>query len=256
MRSDEPILSASGIDHLKVRVANAGASAMFYYGLFGGDIVPVRNSTFPNSPQVNEVFLKIGGVPFPYLMLSEISGGESLGLDHLSVLAGNAVVARATLMRNHIPLIDPDGGLWFRDTDGTLIELMANPTWGLQAQRIRLPVPSNLASLRPAFETAALSSIHLRVGDIGRATSFYNQLFARDKAKGESRFTCGTTVLQLNPGARVKTPGLDRLVISVRNFRPKQSRRMLEQRGIKPSGSQQRVLLHDPDGNELELAAA
>lgn len=255
MRSDEPILAVSGVDHIKVRVANAGVSAMFYYALFGGDIVPVRNSTFPNSPQVDEVFLKIGAPPFPYLVLSGIRKGESPGLDHLSVLAGNAMVARATLARNGITLIDPDRGLWFRDTDGTLIELMANPTWGLQAQSIRRPVPSNLPSLRPAFETAAMTKIHLRVVDIGRATPFYRQLFGRDKATGERCFRCGPTVLQLNSGAGIKTPGLDRLVISIRGFRAKQSRRILEQRGIEPRGSQNQVLLRDPDGNELELVA-
>jgi hypothetical protein len=255
MWGDEPILSVSGVDHIKVRVANAGASAMFYYGLFGGDIVPVRNSTFPNSSPVDEVFLKIGAHPFPYLMLSGIREGESPALDHLSVLAGNSVAARAVLARNGIPLIDPGQGLWFRDTDGTLIELMAAPTWGLQAQSIRLPVPSNLPSLRPAFETAALTRIHLRVSDIGRAISFYSQLFGRDEATGERQFACGPTVLQLNPSAEAKVPGLDRLVISIRDFRPGQERRILEQRGIKSIGSQHNVLLRDPDGNELELVA-
>jgi hypothetical protein len=254
-RGDEPILSVSGVDHIKLRVANAGASAMFYYGLFGGDVVPVRNSTFRNSLRVDEVFLKIGAPPFPYLMLSGIREGESPGLDHLSVLAGNPVAARATLTRKGISLIDPGQGLWFRDTDGMLIELMAGPTWGLQAQSIRLPVPSNLASLRPAFETAALTRIHLRIVDIGRATSFYSQLFGRDKATGERRFTCGPTVLQLDRGAGLEAPGLDRLVISIRGFRPKQARRILEQRGIQPGGSQRQVLLRDPDGNELELVA-
>jgi hypothetical protein len=43
---------------------------MLYYALFGGEVVPVRNSTFPNSPQVAEVFLKVGARPVPYLMLS------------------------------------------------------------------------------------------------------------------------------------------------------------------------------------------
>jgi catechol 2,3-dioxygenase-like lactoylglutathione lyase family enzyme len=256
LRSAAPILSVSGVDHLKVRVASAGASAMFYYGLFGGDIVPVRNTTFPSSPLVDEVFFKIGAPPFPYLMLSGIRGGESPGLDHLSVLAGNPVLARATLTANGISLIDPAQGLWFRDPDGTLIELMPGPTWGLQAQSMRLPVPSNLRSLRPAFETEALTRIHLRVVDIGRASSFYSQIFGRDKSTGERRFTYGATVLQLNQVAGVKAPGLDRLVIAVRNFKPKQARRILEQRGIQPSGSRQEVIFHDPDGNELELVSA
>ncbi|HTX38018.1 MAG TPA: hypothetical protein VME43_23475, partial [Bryobacteraceae bacterium] len=41
LRGDQSMLSVSGLDHLKVRVASAGASAMFYYSLFGGDLVPL-----------------------------------------------------------------------------------------------------------------------------------------------------------------------------------------------------------------------
>jgi hypothetical protein len=253
LRSDEPVLSVSGVDHLKVRVASAGASAMFYYGLFGGDIVPVSNSTFPDSPRVDEFFLKIGVPPFPYLMLSQIRGGESTGLDHLSLLAGDLVAARSTLTRNGISLINPDQGLWFRDHGGTLIELMAGPTWSLQAQSMRLPVPSNLRSLRPAFETAALTRIHLRTLD--SSASFYSQLFGREKAAGGRSFTCGATVLRLSLVTEAQTPGLDRLVIAVRNFKPKQARRILKQRGIQLSGSRHEVLFRDPDGNELELVA-
>jgi catechol 2,3-dioxygenase-like lactoylglutathione lyase family enzyme len=254
LRSEEPLLSVSGVDHLKVRVASAGASAMFYYGLFGGDILPVSNSTFPDSPNVDEFFLKIGVPPFPYLMLSQIRGGESTGLDHLSLLASDLVAARSTLARNGISLVNPDKGLWFRDNGGTLIELMAGSTWGLQAQAMRLPVPSNLRSLQPAFETAALTRIHLRALD--SSVSFYSQLFGREKAGGGMSFTCGATLLRLSPVTGAEAPGLDRLVIAVRHFKPEQARRILKQRGIQPSGTQHEVLFRDPDGNELELVAA
>jgi catechol 2,3-dioxygenase-like lactoylglutathione lyase family enzyme len=254
LRGAEPVLSVSGVDHLKVRVASAGASAMFYYCLFGGDIFPVNNSTFPGSPKVDECFLKIGVSPFPYLMLSQIRSGESTGLDHLSLLAGDLVAARSTLTRNGISLIDPDQGLWFRDNGGTLIELMAASTWGLQAREMRLPVPSNLQSLRPAFETGALTRIHLRVLD--SSASFYSQLFGREKAAGGRSFTCGATELRLSTVTGAQAPGLDRLVIAVRHFKPEQARRILKQRGIQPAGSQREVLFRDPDGNELELVAA
>lgn len=101
------MLSVSGLDHLKVRVASAGASAMFYYSLFGGDLVPVRNSTFPDSPRADEFFLKVGVPPFPYLMLRPLRVGESPGLDHLSVLADDIVAARSILARNGVSLINP-----------------------------------------------------------------------------------------------------------------------------------------------------
>lgn len=256
LRGNESMVSVSGLDHLKVRVASAGASAMFYYSLFGGDIVPVRNSTFPDSPEADELFLRIGVPPFPYLMLARLRVGESPGLDHLSVLADDVVAARSIVARNGISLINPNQGLWFHDLDGILIELMPRRTWGLQAQSMRLPVPSNLRDLRPAFETARLMSIHLRTLDVQRSASFYSQLFGREKAADGTSFTFGATELQLRPVDGAKTPGLDRLVIAIRNFRPKEARRILEQRGIQPSGSRHEVLFHDPDGNELELVPA
>jgi hypothetical protein len=80
-------------------------------------------------------------------------------------------------------------------------------------------------------------------------------LFGRENVAGGKSFTYGGAVLQLNAVAGAQTPGLDRLVIAVRNCRPKQARRILEQRGIQPSGSRHEVLLRDPDGNELELVA-
>ncbi|HTX38608.1 MAG TPA: hypothetical protein VME43_26460, partial [Bryobacteraceae bacterium] len=74
LRGDQSMLSVSGLDHLKVRVASAGASAMFYYSLFGGDLVPLRNS-FPDSPRADEFFLKVGAPPLPRSVDSRSEGG-------------------------------------------------------------------------------------------------------------------------------------------------------------------------------------
>ena len=258
LRGDEPMLSVSGVDHLKLRVASAGASAMFYYDLFGGDIVSVRNSTLPDSPRVDEFFLKIGVTPFPYLMLSQITPGELPGLDHLAVLADNPVAMRPVLERNGISLINPAHGLRVRDADGTLIELVARPTWGGTAQSIRLALPTNLRGVRPAFEPVAVKRLCLRTVDVDRSAHFYSQLFGRQGAQslaaGGTAFTYGATVLELRPIAGGQPPGLDRLIIAVRNLRLKQARRILQQRGIQPYGSKHEVLFRDPDGNEMELA--
>jgi hypothetical protein len=161
---------------------------------------------FPGSSQVDEFFLKMGAPRFPYLMLSQIRGGESPGLDHLSVLVGDLVAARSTLARNGISLVEPHEGLWFRDKDDTLIELMASPTWSLPAQSMRLPAPSNLRDFRPAFEAAALTRIYLRALDVDRSASFYSQLFGREKVAGGSSFTYGATVLELRPVSAAQTP--------------------------------------------------
>jgi hypothetical protein len=60
--------------------------------------------------------------------------------------------------------------------------------------------------------------------------------------------------LELRPIAGGQTPGLDRLIIALRNLRLKQARRILQERGIQPYGSKHEVLFRDPDGNEMELA--
>ena len=254
------MLAVSGIDHLKVRVASAGASAMFYYDLLGGDIVSVRNSTLPDSPRVDEFFLKIGVSPFPYLMLSQIHTGESPGLDHLAVLAGNPLAIRPILEHNRVSLINPDQGLSVRDADGTLIELMERPTWGGTAQSIRLALPSNLRSFRPAFEPVALTRLCLSTPDVDRSADFYTRLFARQSAiplaAGGRAFAYGSTVLELTPAVEGETPVLNRLVIAVRNFKLNQARQILRRRGIQPYGSNREVLFRDPDGNELQLMAS
>jgi catechol 2,3-dioxygenase-like lactoylglutathione lyase family enzyme len=238
LRAEEPRLSVSGLDHLKVRVASAGAAAMFYYHLFGGDIIFVRNSTHPDSPLVDEFFLKIGQPAYPYLMLSQLGGGVLPGLDHLSLLA-------------------EANGRDVTDPDGAMIELMARPTWGLAVPAIRLPLPSNLRGLQPAFEPVALRRISLRTTDVDRSVRFYSEVLGlqngQPAAAGRRAFTCGAVVLELGPLAGAQTPGLDRLGVGVRNASPQQARRILQQRGIQPYGSRSEVLFRDPDGNEVEL---
>jgi catechol 2,3-dioxygenase-like lactoylglutathione lyase family enzyme len=256
---DRPMLTVSGVDHLKMRVANSGASAIFYYDVFGGEIVSVRNSTLPGSPLTNEFFLKIGVPRFPYLMLAQIRDGETPGLDHFSVLIGDPAAVHPAMVRNGVSLIHPDQGLWFRDVDGTLIEVMASPTWGGAAESIRLALPANLQKLRPAFEPLAVTRLCLRSLDVARSVHFYGQIFTQQNAKpmatGAQAFSCGGTILELKPIGGAQTTGLDRVVIAVRQFRVKEARHILQQRGIQPYGSKHEVLFRDPDGNELELVA-
>jgi catechol 2,3-dioxygenase-like lactoylglutathione lyase family enzyme len=260
LRGDPPTLTVSGVDHLKLRVAVSGASAMFYYGLFGGEILFVRNTTFPGEPLVDEFFFRIGSPAVPYLILSQVTARELPGLDHLSILTGDFAALRPTLERNAITLIKPNQGFWFRDADGTLIELMAKPTWAGTAPRDPLALPADLRSRRPAFEPVALKKINLRALNVDRSAEFYNPLFGGENhpppAAGRRAFTYGASVLEFVPLGGAQTPGLDRLVIAVRNLKPQQARRILQERGIHPHGSRHEVLFRDPDGNELELVAS
>jgi hypothetical protein len=180
LRGGEPMLAVSGLDHLKVRVASAGASAWFYSGLFGGEIVRVQNSTLPGDTPVDEFFLKIGSAPYPYLMFSQMRAGESPGFDHMAMLAANALAARAMLEPRSVAVLDSDAGVRVRDVDGGLIELFERPTWGGTGESIRRPLPTNFKGVRAAFEAVGLKRICLRTADAGKAgTSMVSYLEGR-----------------------------------------------------------------------------
>jgi hypothetical protein len=255
LRADAPALSVTGIDHLKLRVANSGASALFYYGLFGGEIAALRNSTFPDSPLVDEFFLRIGEQPGPYLMLSGLRAGEKTGLDHLSLLAGPLPAARSILERNGISVIKPDqSGLWFRDPGDNLIELIYGPTrstFGALAPQSRLPLPANLSGLRPTFAPTAITRLRVGFPNLAAASEFYRRVVAAPTVVFPPTFPCGATALEFRNGA----PGLDRIVVGIRGFTPETARRILTERGITPYGAPHEVFFRDPDDNELQVVA-
>jgi catechol 2,3-dioxygenase-like lactoylglutathione lyase family enzyme len=254
-------IRGSGLDHLKVRVASGGASALFYYGLFGGDIVRVENSTLPRDTPVDEFFLKIGLAPYPYLMLSQMRAGESAGFDHMAILVENALAARALLERRRVAVVDSDPGVRVRDVDGGLIELFVRPTWGETGESIRRPLPANFKSVKPAFDAVALKRVCLRTLDAAKSGDFYGELFGGETAQrfqsGGRVFTYGGTVLELVSGDGATAPRLDYLSIGVRNFRARSARRALLERGIRAYDSQRgTVRFLDPDGNDVEIVAA
>jgi catechol 2,3-dioxygenase-like lactoylglutathione lyase family enzyme len=249
----EPVLTVAGIDHLKLRVANSGASTLFLDGLFGGQVVSLRNATFPDSPPRDEFLLHLGAQPGPYLMLATVRSGEQPGLDHLSLLAGPIAAARASLERAGVSLMKPDQhGAWFHDPDGGLIELIYPPprTTSLGPDP-RLPIPAHLRDLRPAFEPAAITRVRLGSPNLATAAEFYSRVVAASTIVFPPTFPCGATALELRNGA----PGLDRLVIGIQGFTPETARRILTDRGITPYGAPHEVLFRDPDGNELQLVA-
>ena len=183
LQGAEPMLAVSGLDHFKVRVASAGASAIFYYGLFGGDMVRVQNSTMPGDTTVEEFFLKMGSAPYPYLMFSQVKAGESPGFEHMAVLAENARAARAVFELRRVAVVDAGPGVMVRDVDGSLIEFFARPTWGETAESIRRALPTNLKSVKPAFEAVALKRVCLRTSDAAKAGDFYGELFGGETAQ-------------------------------------------------------------------------
>jgi hypothetical protein len=253
----EPIVT--GIDHVKVRVANSGASAIFYYHLFGGEIIAVRNSTFPGAPEVDEFFLKIGAPQIPYVVFAQVRTDELPGLDHISLLADDHAEIRSRLHRNGVGLVRPDQGLWFRDADGRLVELMPRPTFGIQAPGIRVALPTNFRGVRPAFQATAVVGLCLRSVDVARSIGFFHENFDLASVKpltvGAQALGCGRTTFEVKPISGTQTSGLDRIAIAIRGVTLKRARRLLAERGIRPYGSRHEILFRDPDGNEVGLIA-
>jgi len=224
-RADQTTPPAYGVDHFKLKVVNAGASAMFYYDLFGGEVVSVRNGTMPESPMVDEFFLKVGDAAFPYLMLSQMAALDQPGLEHLAVLVNGSGITR----------------IW--DADGRLVEIMSRPTWGGTSSTIQRPLPVNWKSLRPAFQPIALRRVKLLTTDPSHTAQFYGNLLGWQRAEA---------MLEFKPNP---TPGLDRLVFSIHKMNSDHARRILRQRGIHTHGSRSDVLFRDVDGNLVELVA-
>jgi hypothetical protein len=260
LSADGPKPLVTGIDHIKIRVANSGASAIFYYHLFGGEIIAVRNSTFPGTPEVDEFFLKVGAPQFPYIVFAQVRAEDLLGLDHISLLADNPAAIRSRLNRHGVALVRPDQGLWFRDADGRLVELMLRPTFGIQAPGIRVKLPMNFGGVRPAFEATAVAGFGLRSVDVARSIGFFHETFDLASVKaltvGAQAVGCGRTIVEVRPTSGTETSGLDRIAIVIRGVTLKQARRTLQERGIHPHGSSHEILFRDPDGNEVGLIAS
>jgi hypothetical protein len=222
------------LEHIKIRVVSSSASAVFYHSLFGGELRMVRNSTLASQTRVEELYVKLGAADFPYLMFAQLREGESPGLDHIAIL-GNTIEAREAAARAGASVVDPNGpGFRVKDVDGTLIEVLDQPTWPYSALAVRLPLPSNLKGVRPAFEPIGMKSVSLGTSDATKAASFYRTIFG------------GAPRLQFRPGAS----RLARIEIAIR---PGDARKTLDGRGIRAYGSRDEVLFRDLDGNEIAL---
>lgn len=259
LSASEPKPIVTGIDHIKIQVANSGASAIFYNHLFGGEIIAVRNSTFPGTPEVDEFFLKIGAPQFPYVVFAQLGADVLRGVDHISLLVNDPAAIRSRLAGNGVALIRPDQGLWLRDPDGRLVELMPRPTFGLQAPGIRIALPINFRGVRPAFEATSVAAISLRSVDVTRSVRFFCENFDLASAKaltvGAEAMGCGRTIVEVRPISGTETSGLSRITIAIRGVILKQARRILEERGIHPQGSSHEIVFRDLDGNEVGLIA-
>ena len=107
------------------------------------------------------------------------------------------------------------------------------------------------------FKGVRLNHVAVRVTDIPRAKTFYQELLGLpliSESAGSCFLKLGDEFLTL---FKNQTPGLDHYCIAIENFEPDQVMNQLTKRGLKPRRPKgtDRIYFHDPDGLEVQLSA-
>jgi len=242
---------ALGLNHFKLRVSDLDRSVAFYYSLFGGPLAEVRGGSYLTPPGMRAIFLKLGSGK-TYLVLSPPDSQVPVGLEHVALdRAGMAVVTE-----NRIPLAFPPEP-YVRDPDGNLLEFITSGYWTSAVPKQSPQLPPGVVNRKPVFEPLTIQRIALRVSGLRRAADFY-KLFGAERgaeaSKGRGAFDFQGTILELVSSR--SAPGLDGFAVAVRNFDPASARRALGALGMKTWKQRGQVVLRDPDGNRVEVAAA
>ena len=153
----------------------------------------------------------------------------------------------------------PGADLWLSDVDGNLMQLRPPGGWARQTATPYTPV-----RVGPALSPLSMSRIALLCVDVARAGDYYSRLFGTEivsAASSRSRvFSVGDSILELISASPNSVPtsrrGMDHLRIAIRDFNAETVGRILRERGIAASAIPGAVRISDPDGIQIELAAA
>lgn len=107
------------------------------------------------------------------------------------------------------------------------------------------------------FEAVGLNHIALRVTDVARSRAFYERHLGlrllRDGAKQSCFLGCGDEFVAL---FKSEKPAMDHYCYSIRKYDPDDAVEKLKSVGLAPRRSGNRVYFDDPDGLEVQVAAA
>jgi len=258
--AEPALMQPVSLDHVNIRVASVARSAAFYMGLF--DTPVLRNLALraqPTSPPSEGFFLRFGD---GYLVISQMFSPDLAGLDHYSLGLRDYDKAKleAKLRDNGIAVPPRSSGdVWINDLDGSLMQLRPPGGWARQTATPYTPV-----RVGPALSPLSMSRIALLCVDVARAGDYYSRLFGTEivsAASSRSRvFSVGDSILELISASPNSVPasrrGMDHLRIAIRDFNAETVGRILRERGIAASAIPGAVRISDPDGIQIELAAA
>jgi catechol 2,3-dioxygenase-like lactoylglutathione lyase family enzyme len=204
--------------------------------------------------------MRLVGFQFgPSMLVLENYPDRPRGIHHVCVSVKSYTIASATsiLKSSGIEVVDFGDGpelLYFRDPDGTLIQLYApgyrSPNW----RRVR-GTPTV-----PMFKAAGIDHVTLQVSNLERSTASYERLFGHADS-----FTNGASILTRKGDLSwitygVNPIGIDHFCVSAAGYEgglfPKAIAERLASAGIRPEAVYEpgQAFLRDPDGILVQLA--
>jgi catechol 2,3-dioxygenase-like lactoylglutathione lyase family enzyme len=118
---------------------------------------------------------------------------------------------------------------------------------------------ANAAPSASDFKAVGVNHVTLRVPDVQRSTTFYQELFGMPMRKSAPT----VNILSLNPNcffgieaAKEKGPAVDHFSLGIQNFKSEEAAAKLKKRGVKLDGvSKEGLKFVDPDGLLVQLNA-
>jgi hypothetical protein len=268
-QTTEPVYPGVDLNHINVRVSNCGRSALFYQGLFGGDLRYIHSiPPNPSTPAVESWYVQLG---YNFLSLTPVFPQLKLGvdLDHIApAVSGYRVgdAAASVAKANGFEVVEGTGGGpgWIRDPDKMIYQLSNGDT----AKGPFVPPGPPLAQiLMKAGErqgtplvAVTIRDVTLRAADLTKTGGFLAKVFGGEVTSNGSSarrtFKFGRSdvhVMQRTP-AMPSDVSLDHLTIATKDFTIESAIRNLQQRGIQAKeDGLGGVVFSDPDGVEVHL---
>ena len=236
------------LDHVSLQTSDIAKGLAFYSNLFGATLRKENDSA--------RSYVKIGSA---YLAVSQ--GRGAFRSDHFCAgLHGTTVdEARQELKTLGIAFTEPPPfGLFFPDPEGIRVQMWSEFSW-TDVGRTTSPIAA--APVEPVFQPIGLDRLELAVGDLDKATVYYEKLFgpvaSRDAKAHTVWFRVGTSRLGLKPVTGDQKPTIDRFCVSVAPFNAAAVTKRLGDLGAKVEGTEPsgELSFTDPDGIRLQVVA-
>lgn len=255
------LLTNSAVDHLKIRVADALATARFYRRLFGGRMFKLSNNTYPTQPVTDEFYVELAP-DYPYVIFAQAAAGQALGLDHIRVRTADSL-PEGTWEGQGIAQVYPSlsGITWIRDPEGNVLELAPGSTLGPPGlpYKVGKEYPPDFRHSH-RLEARAIEAVGLRVSNLDRVGDFYARVLGteqRRQSKSARSFRLGQTLLELHAAdGSGGSLGLDLIRVAVPNLSAGTARKDLRRLGISSRSHSGMVMVSDTDGRDVQITPA